>query len=69
VNDGLLDVEQWTEMLREVGFGSSPKSAEEFVRTRNGFALRRIGFAGFVKFLQSVAPRLGEGLTLAFLSG
>ena len=56
-------------MLREVGFGSSPKSAEEFVRTRNGFALRRIGFAGFVKFLQSVAPRLGEGLTLAFLSG
>jgi hypothetical protein len=32
VNDGLLDVEQWTQMLREVGFGSSPKSAEEFVR-------------------------------------
>ena len=32
VNDGLLDLEQWTQMLREVGFGSSPKSAEEFVR-------------------------------------
>ena len=32
VDDGLLDVEQWTQMLREVGFGSSPKSAEEFVR-------------------------------------
>ena len=33
VNDGLLDVERWTEMLRDVGFGSSPKTAEEFVRS------------------------------------
>src|SRR5690242_16821633 len=33
VNDGLLDVERWTEMLRDVGFGSSPKSAEEFIRS------------------------------------
>ena len=33
VNDGLLDVERWTEMLCDVGFGSSPKSAEEFVRS------------------------------------
>ena len=32
MNDGLLDAEQWTQMLREVGFGSSPKFAEEFVR-------------------------------------
>jgi hypothetical protein len=32
VNDGLLDVERWTEMLRDVGFGLSPKSSEEFVR-------------------------------------
>ena len=31
VNNGLLDVERWTEMLRDVGFGSSPKSVEEFV--------------------------------------
>jgi hypothetical protein len=33
VNDGPLDVEQRTQMLCEVGFGSSPKSAEEFVRS------------------------------------
>ena len=33
VNDGLLDLERWTEMLRDVGFGSSPKTAEEFVRS------------------------------------
>jgi hypothetical protein len=33
VNDGLLDVERWTEMLRDVGFGSSPKTADEFVRS------------------------------------
>jgi hypothetical protein len=33
VDDGLLDVERWTEMLRDVGFGSSPKTAEEFVRS------------------------------------
>ena len=32
VTDGLLDVERWTEMLREVGFGSSPETAEDFVR-------------------------------------
>ena len=25
MNDGLLDLEQWTQMLREVGFGSSPR--------------------------------------------
>jgi hypothetical protein len=31
--DGLLDVERWTEMLREVGFGSSPETAQEFVRS------------------------------------
>jgi hypothetical protein len=33
VDDGLLDVERWTAMLRDVGFGSSPKTAEEFVRS------------------------------------
>jgi uncharacterized protein (DUF2237 family) len=33
VDDGLLDMERWTEMLRDVGFGSSPKSAEKFVRS------------------------------------
>jgi hypothetical protein len=33
VDDGLLDVERWTEMLREVGFGSSPEIAEDFVRS------------------------------------
>jgi hypothetical protein len=33
VDDGLLDVERWTEMLRDVGFGLSPKTAEEFVRS------------------------------------
>ena len=32
VDDGLLDVERWTAMLRDVGFGLSPKTAEEFVR-------------------------------------
>jgi hypothetical protein len=26
VDDGLLDVERWTEMLRDVGFGLSPKT-------------------------------------------
>ncbi len=33
VNDGLLDVERWTEMLRDVGFQSAPKNAEDFVRS------------------------------------
>ena len=33
VDDGLLDMERWTEMLRDVGFISSPKSAEKFVRS------------------------------------
>jgi hypothetical protein len=33
VDDGPLDVERWAEMLRDVGFGSSPKSAEEFIRS------------------------------------
>ena len=33
IADGLLDVERWTEMLRDVGFGLSPKTAEEFVRS------------------------------------
>jgi hypothetical protein len=33
VNDGLLDVERWTQMLRDGGFGSSPKTAEDFVRS------------------------------------
>ncbi len=33
VTDGLLDVERWTEMLREVGFGSSPETAEDFVKS------------------------------------
>jgi hypothetical protein len=33
IADGLLDVERWTEMLRAVGFGSSPETAEEFVRS------------------------------------
>ena len=33
VNDGLLDVERWTEMLRDVGFGSSPETAEDFVQS------------------------------------
>jgi hypothetical protein len=33
VDDGLLDVERWTEMLCDVGFGLSPKTAEEFVRS------------------------------------
>ena len=32
VDDGLLDVERWTE-IRDVGFGLSPKTAEEFVRS------------------------------------
>jgi hypothetical protein len=33
VADGLLDVERWTEMLRDIGFALSPKTAEEFVRS------------------------------------
>ena len=33
VDDAPLDVERWTEMLRDVGFGLSPKTAEEFVRS------------------------------------
>ena len=33
VDDDLLDVERWTEMLRDVGFQSAPKNAEEFVRS------------------------------------
>jgi hypothetical protein len=33
VNDGLLDVERWTQMLCDVGFGSSPETAEDFVRS------------------------------------
>jgi hypothetical protein len=33
VDDDLLDVEQWTEMLRDVGFQSAPKNAEDFVRS------------------------------------
>ena len=33
VSDGLLDVERWTEMLRDVAFQSAPKNAEDFVRS------------------------------------
>ena len=33
VDDGLLDVERWSEMLRDVGFQSAPKNAEDFVRS------------------------------------
>jgi hypothetical protein len=33
VTDGFLDVERWTEILREVGFGSSPETAEDLVRS------------------------------------
>ena len=33
VDDGLLDVERWTEMLRDVGFRMSPETAEDFVRS------------------------------------
>jgi hypothetical protein len=33
VDDDLLDVEQWTEMLRDVGFQSAPKNAEDFVQS------------------------------------
>ena len=33
VDDGLLDVERWTEVLRDFGFGSSPETAEDFVRS------------------------------------
>ncbi len=29
VDDGLLDVERWAEMLRDVGFQSAPKNAED----------------------------------------
>jgi hypothetical protein len=43
VNDGLLDVERWTEMLRDVGFGWTPKSAEEFVRSFIADRMMRCG--------------------------
>jgi hypothetical protein len=33
VDDGLLDVERWTEMLRDVGFNSAPETAEDFIRS------------------------------------
>jgi hypothetical protein len=33
VDDGLLDVERWTEMLCDVAFSSSPETAEDFVRS------------------------------------
>ena len=33
VDDDLLDVERWTEMLLNVGFQSAPKNAEDFVRS------------------------------------
>ena len=33
VHDGLLDVERWTEMLRDVGFNSAPETAEDFIRS------------------------------------
>lgn len=33
VADGLLDVERWTEMLRDVGFSASPETAEDFLRS------------------------------------
>ena len=33
VNDGLLDVERTTEMLRDIGFGSFPQTAEHLVRS------------------------------------
>jgi hypothetical protein len=33
VNDDLLDVERWTQMLCDVGCGSSPETAEDFVRS------------------------------------
>jgi hypothetical protein len=32
VDDGLLDVERWAEMLRDVGFQSAPRNAEDLVR-------------------------------------
>jgi hypothetical protein len=43
VDDGLLDVERWTEMLRDVGFGLSPKTAEEFVRSFIADRMMRCG--------------------------
>lgn len=33
VSDGLLDVERWTEMLRDIGFSASPETAEDFLRS------------------------------------
>jgi hypothetical protein len=33
VSDGLLDVERWSEMLRDVAFQSAPKNAEDFIRS------------------------------------
>ena len=33
VADGLLDVERWTEMLRDIGFSASPETAEDFLRS------------------------------------
>ena len=33
VDDGLLDMERWADMLRDVGFQSAPKNAEDFVRS------------------------------------
>ena len=33
VDDGLLDVERWTEMLCDVAFSSSTETAEGFVRS------------------------------------
>jgi hypothetical protein len=31
--DSLLDVERWTETLRDIGFGSSPETAEDLTRS------------------------------------
>jgi hypothetical protein len=31
--DSLLDVERWTETLRDIGFNSSPKTAEDLIRS------------------------------------
>ena len=33
VDDGFLDNERWSEMLREVGVRSAPDTAEEFLRS------------------------------------
>jgi len=43
VDDGLLDLERWTQMLRDVGFGSSPKTAEDFVRSLTADRMMRRG--------------------------